>query len=119
MGERCYSNKDVKGGKISFVVSSLLRSRMRAQLITGRPAGSVEGVAERLLAIQAQDLKGARLALRIRSRGLTASDFDAALTDHRTVIVARLNRGTLHLVRAADFWWLRSLTVPRLATGNR
>ena len=29
-----------------------------------------------------------------------------------------LNRGTLHLVRAEDYWWLHSLTTPQLRTGN-
>ncbi|HVT69617.1 MAG TPA: crosslink repair DNA glycosylase YcaQ family protein, partial [Trebonia sp.] len=29
-----------------------------------------------------------------------------------------LNRGTLHLVRAEDYWWLHPLTTPQLATGN-
>ena len=101
------------------MTSSVLASRLRAQLVTGPPAESVESVAERLLAVQAQDLRGARLAVRIRSRGLTAADFDAALSDRRSVIVAWLNRGTLHLVPSADYWWLRSLTAPRLLTANR
>lgn len=30
-----------------------------------------------------------------------------------------LNRGTLHLVTAADYWWLHPLTTPQLAVGNR
>lgn len=34
------------------------------------------------------------------------------------MVVAWLNRGTLHLVSASDYWWLRSLTAPRLAAGN-
>jgi hypothetical protein len=101
------------------MTSSVLPSRMRAQLVTGPPAESVEAVVERLLAVQAQDLRGARLAMRIRSRGVTAADFDAALTERRSVIVAWLNRGTLHLVPSADYWWLRTLTVPRLVTANR
>jgi hypothetical protein len=42
-------------------------------------------------------LRGSRLAVRIRSRDLAAVDFDAALSDRRSVIVAWLNRGTLHL----------------------
>jgi hypothetical protein len=101
------------------MTSSVLASRLRANLITGPPAESVEAVAERLLAVQAQDLRGSRLAVRIRSRGLATADFDAALSDGRSVIVAWLNRGTLHLVPSADFWWLRSLTAPRLLTANR
>src|SRR5215472_2088373 len=92
--------------------------RLAAQLLSGTPAGSVLEVAERLLAIQAQDPRGARLAVRARSRGLSAADVDRALTRDRSVVVTWLNRGTLHLVRAEDYWWLHPLTSPPLRTGN-
>jgi hypothetical protein len=92
--------------------------RCAAQLLCGGPAGSAEEVAGRLLAIQAQDTQGARLAVRARSVGLAASDVDAALTQRRSLIVSSLNRGTLHLVRTEDYWWLHPLTTPRLLTGN-
>ena len=36
----------------------------------------------------------------------------------RSLIVTWLNRGTLHLVRAEDYWWLHPLTTPQLRTGN-
>jgi hypothetical protein len=91
--------------------------RCAAQLLGGNPAGSAEEVAGRLLAIQAQDLRGARLAIRARSAGLSASDVDSALT-RRSLIVTWLNRGTLHLVRAEDYWWLHPLTTPQMRTGN-
>jgi hypothetical protein len=91
--------------------------RCAAQLLCGDRAGSPEEVARRLLAIQAQDLRGARLAVRARSAGLSASDVDAALAD-RSLVVSWLNRGTLHLVRAEDYWWLHRLTTPQLRTGN-
>ncbi len=91
--------------------------RCAAQLLCGDPAGSAGEVAGRLLAIQAQDPRGARLAIRARSAGLSASDVDAALT-RRSLIVTWLNRGTLHLVRAEDYWWLHPLTTPQLRTGN-
>jgi hypothetical protein len=71
-----------------------------------------------LLAVQAQDPRGARLALRARSRGLHASDVDSALTDDRSAVVSWLNRGTLHLVLASDYWWLHALTTPPLASGS-
>jgi hypothetical protein len=92
--------------------------RCAAQLLVGGAAGSAEEVAGRLLAIQAQDPRGARLAVRARSAGLSASDVDAALTGRRSMIVTWLNRGTLHLVRAEDYWWLHPLTAPQLRTGN-
>ena len=91
--------------------------RCAAQLLRGDPAGSAEEVAGRLLAIQAQDPRGARLAIRARSAGLSASQVDAALT-RRSLVVTWLNRGTLHLVRSEDYWWLHPLTTPQLRTGN-
>jgi hypothetical protein len=92
--------------------------RCAAQLLGGDPAGSAEEVAERLLAIQAQDPRGARLTVRARSAGLSAPDVDAALSQRRSLIVTWLNRGTLHLVRSEDYWWLHPLTTPQLRTGN-
>ncbi|HTS96170.1 MAG TPA: winged helix DNA-binding domain-containing protein [Streptosporangiaceae bacterium] len=92
--------------------------RCAAQLLGGNPAASAEEVARRLLAIQAQDPRGARLAVRARSAGLSAAAVDAALSQRRSLIVAWLNRGTLHLVRAEDYWWLHSLTNPQLRAGN-
>jgi len=92
--------------------------RCAAQLLGGDPAGSAEEVAGRLLAIQAQDLRGARLTIRARSAGLSASDVDAALSQRRSLIVTWLNRGTLHLVRSEDYWWLHPLTTSQLRTGN-
>src|SRR5262249_53943990 len=84
---------------------------------SGDQAGSIEGVTRRLLAIQAQDPRGARLAIRARSAGLSAADVDSALAA-RSVVVSWLNRGTLHLVMAEGYWWLHPLTTPQLRTGN-
>ena len=46
--------------------------RLTAQLLSGAPARDALAVAERLLAIQGQDPRGARLAIRARSRGVTS-----------------------------------------------
>jgi Winged helix DNA-binding domain len=97
---------------------ALAAQRLRAQLLSGAPARTVAGVTGHLLAIQAQDPRGARLAVRARTSGLLATDVDDALTDDRSVVVSWLNRGTLHLVLAEDYWWLHPLTTPQLATGN-
>ena len=99
------------------MVGRVPAERLHAQLLSGRPASTAEAVAERLLAIQAQDGRGARLAIRARSRGLSAADVDAAL-DERRLVVNWLNRGTLHMVRSEDHAWLHMLTAPRLMTGN-
>jgi hypothetical protein len=91
--------------------------RCAAQLLCGDQAGSAEEVTARLLAVQAQDPRGARLTIRSRSAGLSAADVDAALNT-RALVVSWLNRGTLHLVRVQDYWWLHPLTTPQMRTGN-
>ncbi|MFL5961592.1 MAG: winged helix DNA-binding domain-containing protein [Gaiellaceae bacterium] len=92
--------------------------RLTAQLLAGTPARSPVAVVERLLAVQAQDLRGARLAVRARSEGLSASDVDRALTEERSLLITWLNRGTLHLVTSDDYPWLQALTTPPLVTAN-
>ena len=91
--------------------------RLAAQQVVGSPADGVEQVVDRLLAVQAQDLRAARLAVRARTTGLTAADVDRELGERR-LVVTWLNRGTLHLVRSQDYWWLQRLTTPQLSTGN-
>lgn len=97
---------------------SLLAERFSAQLLAGNKVSSPLPVVERLLAIQAQDARGARLAIRARSVGVTAADVDAELTDARSLVVTWLNRGTLHLVRSEDYPWLQALTTPQLRTAT-
>jgi hypothetical protein len=93
----------------------ILRARLSAQLLAG-PADRPVDVAHRLLAIQAQDLRGARLAIRARTKGLSSADIDRAMTVDRSMVISWLNRGTLHLVRAEDYPWLQALTAPRTVT---
>ena len=98
--------------------SALIAERLEAQLLSGTPAKDPVGVAERLLAIQGQDPRGARLAVRARSRARTAAEVDRALTEERSLLITWLNRGTLHLVRSEDYWLLHALTTPPLHTGS-
>lgn len=96
----------------------MLAERLTAQLLAGTPARDPVAVAERLLAVQGQEIRGARLAIRARSSGLTAADVDRALSDDRTLLITWLNRGTLHLVRSEDYPWLQALMAPRLLTST-
>jgi hypothetical protein len=98
--------------------AELHAARLTAQGLSTRPARDPVAVAERLLAIQGQDPKGFRLAVRSRSEGLVASDVDKALAD-RKLIVTWVNRGTLHLIRAEDYPLLHALTTPQLWTSCR
>ena len=92
----------------------VLAARIAAQGLGEERARSPEAVAERLLAIQGQDPRGARLAVRARSEGLTAADVDRALSEERSLLITWLNRGTLHLVRSEDYPLLQLLTTPPL-----
>jgi len=97
---------------------SLVAERLTAQLLAGPPARDPVAVAERLLAIQGQDQRGARLAVRARSEGTCAADVDRALTTDRSLLITWLNRGTLHLVRSEDYPWLQAVTTPPLFTAS-
>ena len=96
----------------------MLAERLAAQQLSRPEAHTPEEVVGHLLAVQAQDPRAFRLSIRSRSSGLTAADVDAALTHRRTLVVTWLNRGTLHLARAEDYWWLHPLTTPQLEAGN-
>ncbi len=89
-----------------------LPERLTAQALAGEPLRSPAAVAERLLAVQGQDPRGARLAVRARTSGVTAADVDWALTEDRSLLITWLNRGTLHLVGSEDYPWLHALTAP-------
>jgi winged helix DNA-binding protein len=96
----------------------VIAERLTAQLLAGVPGRDPVAVAERLLAVQGQDPRGVRLAIRARTSGLSAADVDRALTEDRSVVITWLNRGTLHLVRSEDYPWLHALTTPPLSTGS-
>lgn len=98
--------------------AAAIAERLTSQLLAGPPARDPVAVAERLLAVQAQDPRGARLAVRARTSGLSVTDFDRALTDERALVITWLNRGTLHLVAREDYPWLQALTTPPLFTAN-
>ena len=95
---------------------ALLAERLRAQALSRPDASAPEEAVGRLLAVQAQDPRGARLAVRARTSGVSAADVDAGF-DERRLLITWLNRGTLHLVLAEDYWWLHPLTTPQLVTG--
>ena len=89
-----------------------IAERLTAQGLSGKPLSSPEAVAERLLAVQGQDPRGTRLAVRARTEGVSAADVDRALSKDRSLLITWLNRGTLHLVRSEDYPWLHALTTP-------
>jgi hypothetical protein len=103
---------------LAGAATTVIAERCAAQLLSGPPGRRVVDAVGRLLAVQGQDPRGARLAIRARTAGLFAADVDRALTTDRSLLITWLNRGTLHLVRSADYWWLHRLTTPPLLPGN-
>ena len=95
-----------------------IAERLTSQALSREPLRTPEQVAERLLAVQGQDPRGARLAVRARTSGVSAADVDRALTAERSLLITWLNRGTLHLVRSEDYAWLHALTTPALLTSS-
>jgi hypothetical protein len=87
-------------------------------LLAGERAQDPVAVAERILAVQGQDPRGFRLAVRARTEGVTAADVDRALTEERSLVVTWVNRGTLHLVRSEDYPLIQAVTTPPLRTGS-
>lgn len=105
-------------GKRSTAEDSLLSARLAAQLLSGAPATNVVDATRHLLAVQAQDPRAARLAIRVRTSEQRASAVDRALTEDRALIITWANRGTLHLVAAEDEAFLHALTTPQLRSAS-
>ena len=94
----------------------VVAERLTSQLLAGPRPREPVAVVERLLAVQGQDPRAVRLAIRARGAGISAADVDRALTDDRSLLITWLNRRTLHLVRREDYPWLQALTTPPLFT---
>lgn len=97
---------------------AVLAERLTAQSLAGLPLSDPVSVAQRLLAVQGQDPRGFRLAVRARTEGLSAGDVERALGEERSLVVTWLNRGTLHLVSSEDYPLLQALTTPPLLTSS-
>lgn len=94
------------------------RQRGAVQLLHRPPGMGAVDVVRHLLAVQAQDLRAAKLALRARGELFKAADVDAALSEQRTLVRGWLGRGTLHIVAREDYWWLLALTARARYTMN-
>lgn len=96
------------------------RARARAQRLSDPAFDSdVAAVVAAVGGIQAQDGQAAALAIRARSRGLTAADVDTALTDERSVVLTWTLRGTRHLHHRDDVRWMVALLGPVFARPTR
>ncbi|WP_380722867.1 winged helix DNA-binding domain-containing protein [Saccharothrix hoggarensis] len=83
---------------------------MRAQRLT-TPARSLPELLHDVLAVQAQDVTAAGLAVRARTTGITSADLRAAL-DRGDVVRTCAMRGAVHLLRREDVDWVVALLGP-------
>jgi hypothetical protein len=97
----------------------LLRLRAQRLWLPGPAPAAVAQVVEDVCGLQAQDVPAAALAVRVRSVGLTASNFDSARHQQRSIIRTWCMRGTLHVVTAEDFAWLVPLLGPHFILQTR
>jgi hypothetical protein len=95
--------------------SDITRRRLVSQALTGAVTDPAL-VVDRMLAVQAQDLRWAKWAVAVRSPGTTSADIDG-LIDSGRIVRSWPMRGTLHLVPGPDLGWLLGLTTPRLWAG--
>jgi hypothetical protein len=106
---------------ISLSDEQTLFLRLRAQRLwlPALASDAIAQVVKDVCGLQAQDLPAAALAARVRSAGLTVSDFDSARRDQRSIIRTWCMRGTLHIVTAEDFAWLVPLLGPHFILQTR
>jgi hypothetical protein len=88
------------------------RLRLLSQHLDGRTSSTPGDVVRRMLAMQGQDLPGAKWSVGLRTAGCTLADVDAALASGE-IIRSWPMRGTLHLVPGEDIGWMLNLTAAR------
>ena len=107
---------------VAAVGTSLSPERLRAArwhaLRLDGAAATVTEVAARLGGLQAQAAPPARMAVRPRTTGLTATAVDRACTD-RNVTRTWAMRGTLHMIATADLRWMTDIFGPVFVRKNR
>jgi hypothetical protein len=96
----------------------LNRATLARQMLLERAAVPVPEAVERLVGVQAQAAPGPYVGLWTRLAGFDRDDLAGAITE-RAVVKATLMRGTLHLVTAEDYPWLRRAVHPALAAAAK
>jgi len=108
--------------KISLTSHQARVLRMRSQRLyprTDDPPPIPEHILAQVFGVQAQDLPAARLSVRARSAGLTASDLEQTRQIDRSIAWTWCMRGTLHVVASEDARWLVSLLGPGLIASDK
>lgn len=89
--------------------------RLAAQRISSSQFASAADVVRWMLAMQAQDLSGARWSVGLRWPGSTDAAVEAALASGE-IVRSWPMRGTLHLTAPEDLGWMLDIAVLRQAT---
>ncbi len=85
--------------------------RLRAQRIDGRGHATPLDTVRWMLALQGQDLPGAKWSIGLRVIGGTERGVEAAFDDGQ-IVRSWPMRGTLHVVAGEDLGWMLDLTTP-------
>lgn len=88
-----------------MAASDVWAARAHANGLGSDRAESVVGAVARVVALQGQDVRANRLAVRVRTSGLTQQDVDDAVGRGQVVRTWAM-RGTLHMLAAADLRWV-------------
>ena len=103
----------------TLTLASLMRWRLRHQMLTGGACADPVEVVHRLGAVQSQDYPGATWALALRTgKRVARSAVDDAF-DRGEILRAHLMRPTWHFVSPGDIRWILRLTGPRVIAGCR
>jgi hypothetical protein len=92
--------------------------RLTSQQIAATASSSPAAVVARLLAMQAQDYRGALWSIGLRLPGSNAAEIERAIAAKAIVRTWPMRR-TLHFVAAEDARWLLRLLAPRTIKGMR
>jgi hypothetical protein len=98
--------------------ADVVRWRLKAHGLAGPALTGVVAVAERMLAVQAQDYPAGQWALGVRSPGATITEVQASVSAGE-IVRSWPMRGTLHFVPARELGWMQGLTTPRLLARAR
>jgi Winged helix DNA-binding domain len=91
----------------------MLRERLVNQKLAGAALHDPQEIISWFGAVQAQDFQGARWAVGLRSKSLTAAAVERAFDEGR-ILRTHVLRPTWHFVTAEDIRWLIALSGPRI-----
>ena len=94
----------------------ILTIRLTSQQIASSESSTPSDVVARLLAMQAQDHRGALWSIGLRLPGSSVADIERAIAN-RTIVRTWPMRRTLHYVAAVDVRWMLRLLTPRAIKG--